>query len=150
MDQALILSEQNGWGSLVAAIRKILDGSRDESLLKGLDEEDAVIAGAILQGLQDPTTLPKPDQQADATLAAPMLATLINDARRGDHNAVIMLGGMAEQMSAVGGDMANIGAILKNMIDGERDVDKLCDKVGPQGESLIVQILEELGKLEVH
>ena len=150
MDQALILSEQNGWGSLVAAIRRILDGSRDESLLKGLDEEDAVIAGAILQGLQDPTTLPKPDQQADATLAAPMLATLINDARRGDHNAVIMLGGMAEQMSAVGGDMANIGAILKNMIDGERDVDKLCDKVGPQGESLIVQILEELGKLEVH
>jgi hypothetical protein len=150
MDQALILSEQNGWGNLVAAIRKILDGNRDESLLKGLDEEDAVIAGAILQGLQDPTTLPKPDQQADATLAAPMLATLINDARRGDHNAVIMLGGMAEQMSAVGGDMANIGAILKNMIDGERDVDKLCDKVGPQGESLIVQILEELGKLEVH
>ena len=150
MDQALILSEQNGWGKLVAAIRKILDGNRDESLLKGLDEEDAVIAGAILQGLQDPTTLPKPDQQADATLAAPMLATLINDARRGDHNAVIMLGGMAEQMSAVGGDMANIGAILKNMIDGERDVDKLCDKVGPQGESLIVQILEELGKLEVH
>jgi hypothetical protein len=57
---------------------------------------------------------------------------------------------MAEQMAAVGGDMANIGAILKNMIDGERDVDKLCDKVGPQGESLIVQILEELGKLEVH
>ena len=150
MDQALIISEQNGWGSLVAAIRKILDGSRDENLLKGLDDEDAVIAGAILQGLQDPTTLPKPDQQADATLAAPMLATLINDARRGDHNAVIMLGGMAEQMSAVGGDMANIGAILKNMIDGERDVDKLCDKVGPQGESLIVQILEELGKLEVH
>ena len=150
MDQALILSEQNGWGSLVAAIRKILDGNRDESLLKGLDDEDAVIAGAILQGLQDPTTLPKPEQQPDATLAAPMLATLINDARRGDHNAVIMLGGMAEQMSAVGGDMANIGAILKNMIDGERDVDKLCDKVGPQGESLIVQILEELGKLEVH
>jgi hypothetical protein len=150
MDQALIISEQNGWGNLVAAIRKILDGSRDESLLKGLDDEDAVIAGAILKGLQDPTTLPKPDQQADATLAAPMLATLINDARRGDHNAVIMLGGMAEQMAAVGGDMANIGAILKNMIDGERDVDKLCDKVGPQGESLIVQILEELGKLEVH
>ena len=36
------------------------------------------------------------------------------------------------------------------VVDGERDVDKLCDKVGPQGESLIVQILAELGKLEVH
>ena len=33
MEQALLLSEQNGWGSLVAAIRKIIAGSRDESLL---------------------------------------------------------------------------------------------------------------------
>jgi hypothetical protein len=150
MDQALAISEQNGWDKLVAAIRKIIDGSRDEHLLNGLDEEDSVIVTAILQGLQDPNTLPKPDDKADATLAAPMLAHLINDARHGDHNAVIMLGGMAEQMSLPGGDMAKVGAILKDLIDGERDVDKLCDKVGPQGESLIVQILDELGKLEVH
>jgi len=150
MEQALQLSEQNGWGNLVAAIRKILDGKRDESILVGLDDEDAIIASAILRGLQDPNTLPTPEDKPDATLAAPMLAHLINDARRGDHNAVIMLGGMAEQMSAAGGDMARVGAILKSMIDGERDVDRLCDKVGPQGESLIVQILDELGKLEVH
>ena len=150
MEQALQVSEQNGWDKLVAAIRKIMDGSRDESMLNGLDDEDSVIVTAILKGLQDPGTLPEPEQKADPTLAAPMLATLINDARRGDHNAVIMLGGMAEQMSMTGGDMARVGAILKDMIDGERDVDKLCDKVGPQGESLIVQILDELGKLEVH
>ncbi len=150
MEQALVLSEQNGWDKLVAAIRKIIDGTRDESVLIGLDDEDTVIASAILHGLQDPSTLPKPEESPDATLAAPMLANLINDARRGDHNAVIMLGGMAEQMSMAGGDMANVGAILKDLIDGERDVDKLCDKVGPQGESLIVEILAELGKLEVH
>ena len=94
--------------------------------------------------------MPKPEDKPDATLAAPMLAALINDARRGDHNAVIMLGGMAEQMSMAGGDMANIGAILKDMIDGERTVDKLCSKVGPQGESWIVQILDEMGKLDAH
>jgi len=150
MEQALVISEQNGWDKLVAAIRKILNGSRDESILKGLDDEDVVIVSAILRGLQDPTTLPKPEETPDASLAAPMLANLISEARRGDHNAVIMLGGMAEQMSMAGGDMASIGAILKDLIDGERDVDKLCDKVGPQGESLIVQILAELGKLEVH
>jgi hypothetical protein len=150
IEQALLLSEQNGWGSLVATIRKIIAGNRDESLLRGLDEEDAVIAGAILQGLQDPTTLPDPNLQADASLAAPMIASLINEARRGDHNAVIMLGGMAEQMSAVGGDMAAVGAVLKDMLDGERDTDRLCDKTGPQGESLIVQILSELAKLELH
>ena len=150
MEQALVVSEQNGWDKLVAAIRKILNGSREQSILNGLDDEDSVIITAILRGLQDPTTLPKPEQQPDATLAAPMLANLINDARRGDHNAVIMLGGMAEQMSMAGGDMASVGAIIKDLIDGERNVDKLCDKVGPQGESLIVQILAELGKLEVH
>ncbi len=150
MEQALKLSEQNGWDKLVAAIRKIIDGNRDESLLRGLDEEDAIIASSILQGLQDPNTLPNPDDKPDAIFAAPMLANLINDARRGDHNAVVMLGGMAEQMSATGGDMARVGAVLKDMIDGERDADKLCGKMGPQGESLIVQILEELGKLEVH
>ncbi len=150
MEQALVISEKNGWDKLVAAIRKIMNGSRDESLLTGLDEEDTVIATAILRGLQDPNTLPKLEEKPDAALAAPMLANLINDARRGDHNAVIMLGGMAEQMSMAGGDMASVGAILKDLIDGERDVDKLCDKVGPQGESLIVQILAELGKLEVH
>jgi hypothetical protein len=150
MEQALVVSEQNGWDKLVAAIRKILNGSREQSILNGLDDEDTVIVTAILRGLQDPTTLPRPEEKPDATLAAPMLANLINDARRGDHNAVIMLGGMAEQMSMAGGDMASVGAILKDLIDGERNVDKLCDKVGPQGESLIVQILTELGKLEVH
>ena len=146
MEKVLVVSEKNGWDKLVAALRKILNGSRDESVLNGLDDEDAVIASAILRGLQDPNTLPKPEEKPDATLAAPMLAALINDARRGDHNAVIMLGGMAEQMSMVGGDMANIGAIMKDMIDGERDVDKLCDKVGPQGESLIVQLHSGGGK----
>lgn len=150
MEQALAQSEQNGWGALVAAIRKIINGSRDESILNGLDEEDAIITEAILKGLQDPTTLPNPEQQADGTLAAPMLAQLINDAGRGDHNAVIMLGGMAEQMSAVGGDMANLGAVLKDMIDGERDIDKLCSRIGVQGESLITEIVSELAKLDVH
>ena len=85
-----------------------------------------------------------------SSIVAPMIASLINEARRGDHNAVVMLGGMAEQMSAVGGDMAAVGAVLKDLIDGERDTDRLCDKTGPQGESLVVQILSELAKLEIH
>jgi len=150
IEQALRLSEQNGWGTLVAAVRKIIGGSREESLMRGLDDEDSIIVGAILQGLQDPATLPDPNQSPDASLAAPMIASLINEARRGDHNAVVMLGGMAEQMSAVGGDMAAVGAVLKDLIDGERDTDRLCDKTGPQGESLVVQILSELAKLEIH
>ena len=150
LDHVLKQSEQNGWGTLVAAIRKIVAGSRDNNLLAGQDDEDRIIIDAILKGIQDPTTLPKPEQQGDATTAAPMLAQLVHDAGRGDHDAVIMLGGLAEQMSNAGGDLSNLSAVIKTMIDGERDIDKLCTRMGPQGESLITAIISELGKLDSH
>ena len=79
-----------------------------------------------------------------------MIARMINEARRGDHNALSMLGSMAEQMSKAGGDMASLSAVMKDMIDGERDIDKLCTRMGPQGESLITQIVSELAKLDSH
>ena len=123
LDIALQRSAQNGWQGLVLIINKILNGSRDDSLLNSLDDEDKIIVSAILKGIQDPSTLPKPGDEANASMAAPMLAKLISEASRGDHNAVIMLGGMADQMNAAGHDMASVGAVLKNMIDGERDVD---------------------------
>jgi len=150
MDHVLKQSEQNGWVKLVTVIRKIIAGSRDNGLLAGQDDEDRVIIDAILKGIQDPTTLPKPEQQADATSAAPMLAKLINDAGRGDHDAVIMLGGLAEQMSNAGGDLSNLSAVMKSMIDGERNIDKLTSRMGPQGESLITAIISELNQLDIH
>lgn len=150
LDQILQQSAQNGWQDLVNAINKIIAGSRDQSLINGLDEEDAVIIDSILRGLQDPSTLPEVEQSGDASQAAPMFARLINEARRGDHNALSMLGNMAEQMSRAGGDMANFSAIIKDMIDGERDTDKLCTRMGAQGESLVTQILGELAKLDTH
>lgn len=150
VEQVLKISEENGWGQLVAAIRKIIKGDRDSSILKGLDEEDGIIVEAILKGIQDPSTLPDPEQQADPSMAAPMLAQLIHDASRGDANALSMLGSMAEQMSNTQGDLARFSTLLKPLVDGERDTDKLCDKIGPQGESLVVSILSELAKLEAH
>jgi len=150
LDQVLQQSAQNGWQSLVNVINKIVAGNRDQALLNGLDEEDTVIVDSILRGLQDPQTLPNVEQTGDATKAAPMLARMINEARHGDHNALSMLGTMAEQMSQAGGDMANLSAVIKDMIDGERSVDKLCTRMGPQGESLITQILSELAKLDTH
>lgn len=150
LEQVLKASEENGWGNLVAAIRKVLKGQRDSSILKGLDEEDHVIIDAILRGIQDPSTLPDPNQDADPTLAAPMLAQLISGASKGDSNALSMLGQMAEAMSNTQGDLARFSALIKPLVDGERDVDKLCDKIGPQGESLVVSILNELSKLDSH
>ena len=150
LDHVLKQSEQNGWVGLVTAIRKIMAGSRDDSLLATQDDEDRTIINAILKGIQDPTTLPKPEQQGDATTAAPMLAKLVHDAGRGDHDAVIMLGGLAEQMSNAGGDLSNLSAVIKTMIDGERSIDKLCTRMGPQGESLITAIIAELSKIDIH
>lgn len=150
IEQVLKVSEENGWGSLVQAIRKVIKGDRDSSILKGLDEEDSIIVDAILRGIQDPSSLPDTSQEADPAMAAPMLAQLIHEAGRGDANALSMLGAMAEQMSSTQGDMARFSTLLKPMVDGERDTDKLCDKIGPQGESLVVSILSELAKLEAH
>ncbi len=150
LEQVLKASEENGWGNLVAAIRKVLKGQRDSSILKGLDEEDQVIVDSILRGIQDPSTLPDPNQENDPTLAAPMLAQLIHGAASGDANALSMLGQMAEAMSTTRGDLARFSTLIKPMVDGERDVDRLCDKIGPQGESLVVSILNELAKLDSH
>lgn len=150
LEQVLQQSAQNGWQDLVSVINKIVAGNRDQALVNGLDEEDAVIVDSILRGLQDPKTLPKTEQTGDATQAAPMFARLIDEARRGNHNSLSILGAMAEQMSNAGGDMASLSAVLKDMIDGERNVDKLCTRMGPQGESLITQILSELAKLDLH
>jgi len=150
LEHILKASADNGWGSLVKGIRKIIKGDRDSSILKGMDEEDSIILDAILHGIQDPSTLPNPEQEADPSLAAPMIAQLVHDAAKGDTKALSMLGNMAEQMSNTNGDLARFSTLIKPMVDGERNVDKLCNKIGPQGESLVVSILSELGKLEAH
>jgi len=150
LEQAFKVSEENGWTSLISTIRKIIAGERTEGLLKGLDEEDQIIIDAILKGIQDPTSLPDPNQQADASMAAPGLAGMIHAARTGQAQALQMLAGMAEQMTAAGGDMARLGGIMKRLVDGERDIEKLNRGMGAQGNSLLQSILDELGKLELH
>ncbi len=150
LEQVLKISAENGWEQLVKAIRRIIKGDRDSSILKGLDEEDAIIVTAILNGIQDPSTLPSTEQEPDPAMAAPMLAQMIQAAATGDVNALSMLGAIAEQMSGTKGDLARFSTLIKPLVDGERNVDRLCDKIGPQGESLVVSILNELAKLENH
>jgi hypothetical protein len=127
-------------------ILKILAGDRSENLLKGVDDEDKVIVRAILMGIQNPDTLPKIDEKADGTIAAPGLAAMIQAAATGDAQALVALGGMAEQMSGVGGEMARIGTLFKKMIDGERDPEVLTKGMGGQSEKLTLAILAELDK----
>ena len=135
---------------LVAVIRRLLAGEREESLLNGLDEDDRVIVTAMLRGIQDPSTLPDPSQQADPVTAAPGLAAIIHAAAHGDVQALQIISEMAEQMTAAGGEMARTGGVMRKLVDGERDVDVLSEGMGAQGESLMKSLVEELGKLAGH
>ena len=140
----------NGWGALVAAIRRILSGMRDIQVLTGLDEEDRVIAEAILRGLQDPADLPDPQSRPDPGMAAPSLAGLIHAAASGDVAALQLLGDMATQMLRAGGDMARLSGILRRLVDGEREPVILCRGMSPRGTQLVLSLIDELARLRTH
>jgi len=144
------MSAKSAWGTLVTAIRQVINGKRDVSVLLGLDEEDGTIVEAILNGLQDPSTLPDPNAKPDPSIAAPGLASMIHAASRGNAEALHMLASMAEQMVRAGGDMAKMGAMMGKIVAGERDADKLAKGMNVQGQELVYSILTELGKLVIH
>jgi hypothetical protein len=149
--EALITSARdNGWASLADAVEQIAAGTRTLGKLRDLDDEDQIIAAAILAGLQDPSTLPDPQKKADPTLAAPGLAHMISEAGRGNVQALTLVSQMAEQMSKVDGDMRRVAAVIRPLINGERDPEKLCERLDTRGQQLVLQILDELGKRELH
>jgi hypothetical protein len=150
VDLLLASAQQQGWHELVGALRHILGGRRDTEVLGPLDEEDRVIAEAVLQGLQDPALLPAADSGPDATLAAPGLATLIRAAGSGDVQALQILGEMAGQMSKVGGDMARLAGVIRPLVNGERRPERLVKGMSAQGERLVLDILSALGETELH
>ena len=147
LEKLLQAAAANGWTSLVAAVRRICRGERDNSVLKGLDLEDQVIAEAIMRGIQNPATLPDPAQQSNPALAAPGLAHMIH-AAASDPQALILISNMAEQMSKAGGDMARLASIMRPLINGERDPDRLCKGMDERGEALTLDILQALAQIE--
>jgi hypothetical protein len=150
LDRLLKEAQENGWTDLVSAIRKILKGSRDAGLLRGLDEEDSVIVASILNGIQNPATLPQLDAPIDGAMAAPGLAAILHSARTGNVEALQLLGTMASQMMKAGGDMARLAALTRPLVLGERDPNILCEGMSDQGQTLVLNILAELRKLETH
>jgi hypothetical protein len=139
-------SEENGWVALMKAVRQILNGKREPSLLNGLDEEDRIIVEAILEGIKNPASLPDPQAKADAGAAAPGLAAMIKASASGDAQALQLLASMAEQMSGAGGDMARLAAIMRRLVNGERDAELLTQGMEAQGKGLVMAILKELEK----
>lgn len=150
MEQVLQMATDNDWTTLVTVIRDIMSGNRDESILLALDEEDRVIAESILQGLQDPNTLPPLETDIDSDMAAPGIAGLVHASRNGNMQALHIIGNMAKQMLEAGGDMGILAGRIRPLVDGERDADKLTENMTDKGQKLMLQVLEELLKLEAN
>ena len=150
LEQILQQAEANEWGRLVSVIRDIMSGNRDESLLLGLDDEDRVIIEAILRGIQDPGTLPDLEADFDSGMAAPGIASLVHASREGNAQALQIIAGMAKQMLQAGGDMGILAGRIRPLVEGERDTGKLTEDMSEKGQKLMVDILEELLKLEAN
>lgn len=151
LDEVLTISANNGWTNLVSAIRKILAGERSKDNLGNMDDEDKVIVHAILDGILNPASLPDSDAvKGDPAMAAPGIAHMIHEAATGNAQALLLLSNMAEQMSGAGGDMRRLGGIMKAILDGQRDADILSEGMGQQGRTLVLSILDELGRLQAH
>ena len=150
IEQVLQMASENDWMALVTVIRDIMSGNRDESILLPLDEEDRVIAESILRGLQDPNTLPDLETDINSDMAAPGIAGLIHASRNGNAQALQIIGNMAKQMLAAGGDMGILAGRIRPLVDGERDPDKLTEKMTDKGQTLMLQIIEELVKMEAN
>lgn len=148
LEEILRQAEENEWTALVTSIRRILDGERELSAFRHLDDEDQTIIESILMGIQNPRTLPDLNAEIDPNLAAPGIASLVHAARTGNTEALQLIANMATQMMKAGGDMARLAAIVRPLVTGERDPDKLCQGMSSKGEQLVQQILDELGKLE--
>ena len=146
-EETIAVAEQSGWQALAKAIRLIVTGNHDLSLIQGLDEEDKVVAEAIMRGMQDPRTLPDPNKKPNPTLAAPGLATMIKMASS-DPQGLILIGNMADQMLKAGGSMGQLSSVLRPLIDGERDEDKLCAGKDEATQKLILDIVEQLKEMD--
>jgi hypothetical protein len=148
-ERLMAIATEHGWSNLVEAIRKIfIQGRRDIELLNALDEEDQVITEAVLLGLQDPSTLPDPNAKPDPAMAAPGIASMIHAAGSGNPEALQIIAEMANQMSKAGGPMARLAAVIRPLIDGQRDPDLLCKGMDSKTEAIIMGILDELKQLE--
>lgn len=141
-------AENNGWTSLVSAIRKVIAGERNVKVFEYLDNEDQVIITSILAGIVDPTSLPEITKAVDPTYAGPVLARLIHAAGKGDTKSNNELATMTSEAAKCGGDLSRIASVIEILIEGERDKDALCSIMGGSGIALMDEILKELNRLE--
>ncbi len=141
-------AQNNGWQKLCEAIRSILEGQRDDSVLDNLDEEDAILIQAILIGIDNPETLPENDLQKQRDEAALGLATTIAAACQGDQRAMELVAHMDQTFQDNPQEIGTIGNAVRKMINGERSSVSLLEGLDPTNAELVEQVLEQLKIVE--
>jgi hypothetical protein len=141
----LTVAEENGWRYLCAGIRKILDGARTMEELDDMDVEDEAILQAIIAGLEDPSTLPRQDANANPMLAPAGIAGIIRDASHGEENALHVLARMdADLQSTHDPELMEFASVLRRLLNGERHTDTLTMNLNERTTSLVSAVVEEL------
>jgi len=149
LEQILQMAEQNDWTDLVAVIRDIISGRRDETLLSGLDDEERIIIEAILNGLkQGSVSISNVRANFESEHAGAGIASLIHASLSGDASAVDLFSNVTRQMSEDGGELAVLASRLQLMLGGERNEETLCQQMDEKNLQLIQNILSELRNLE--
>lgn len=150
--ESLTQAEQNGWGKLCAAIRRIL---MDEAMeMKAFDDlaldvEDEAIVQAMILGIHDPDTLPEASANENPMLAPEGLAGIIATAATGEENALQLLARMDTDLSESGApELVAFGKTLRRMLNGERHADSLTMGLDERTQRLVLSILEELKTLD--
>jgi len=141
-------AESNGWQKLCDAIRAILSGQRDESVLTGLDEEDAILVQAILIGIDNPDSLPPIDPEQQRNEAAVGLASTIASACQGDQRAMELIAHMEQTFQENPTEMGAMGNVIRRMVNGERSIAILIEGLDRPSSQLVEHILTELKTIE--
>jgi len=150
LEHFLRQAEENDWRKLVEVIRRIISGNHNRSLLHDLDEEESIIIESILNGIEDPHTLPPVPVDLNSDMAAPGIASLIHATMQGSAESQNIITNLTKQMLDNGGDVAIIAGSIRAMIEGERDLNEFTAVMSDQGQKLISGILTELTILEAN
>jgi hypothetical protein len=116
-------------------------GNRERVLLHELDEEENIIIESILNGLEDPGTLPTVTADLNSALAAPGIASLIHASMQGNPESLNIISDLTKQMKDTDGDNSNIAESIITMIDKEHDLAKLTADRLEQEQILLADIL---------
>jgi hypothetical protein len=159
LEEALAERGEHGWTKLVEALRRVLDGERDEDVLyEPLDREDSVILQAVLRGIADPASLediptaePAGDNAQVADLAQrlekhlPLIGAVV--ASIDEPEVRSRLDPVLQQMERNG--WSNLIASVRRILDGERSADALLDDLDEEDTLIVGTILAAIENPEV-